>query len=75
MLCKQRMFTRDMSELNASTVRRRHRFQQGAGLTLHTNPDRAVAHVGATGLGDRVVVDVDMVEVEGHDLGEHRHRS
>ena len=41
------------------------------GQTLHTNPDRVVMHVGATGLRDRVVVDVgDTVEVEGHDLGD-----
>lgn len=41
------------------------------GQTLHTTPDRAVTHVGATGLRDRVVVDVDdTVEVEDHDLGD-----
>jgi hypothetical protein len=43
---------------------------EGVGLTLHANPDRAVVHVGATGLRDRVVADVDMVDVEGHDLGD-----
>jgi hypothetical protein len=40
---------------------------------LARHPDRAVAHVGATGFRDRVVVVVNinvMVEVESHGLGD-----
>jgi hypothetical protein len=38
---------------------------------LYANPDRAVPHVGTTGLRDGVVVDSnDTVEIERHHLGD-----
>ena len=38
---------------------------------LDADSDRAVTHVGATGLGDRIIVDInDTIEVEGDDLGD-----
>jgi len=43
---------------------------EGVSKTLHTNPNRSMAHIGRPRFGDGVVVDIDdAIQVECDDLG------